>query len=100
MKILLPLLVLMGADMISIAEQTNSIAYYRERVQSIEAEARKIGIRGGVGFIDAYFALGKKEAYVGFQKEMATSSEFILAHLDEIAPDEYQKQLSPCPHGK
>jgi len=93
MKILLPVLVLMGADMISMAEQTNSIAFYRERVQSIEAEARKNGAKDEVGFIDAYFVLGRKEAYVGFQKEMAASSEFILAHLDAIASTEYQKAI-------
>ncbi|MGI6390922.1 MAG: hypothetical protein ACOX7Q_12120 [Kiritimatiellia bacterium] len=90
MKMFLPLLALISVSMIPIAIQANSIAYYRERVQRLEAEARRMGIEDGVGFIDSYFILGKKEAYVAFQKELAASSEFILTHLDEITSNDYQ----------
>ncbi len=90
MKMFLPLLALISVSMIPIAIQANSIAYYRERVQRLEAEARRMGIEDEVGFIDSYFILGKKEAYVAFQKELAASSEFILTHLDEITSNDYQ----------
>lgn len=91
MKILLLLLALTGMN--SMAGQANDVAYYRALVQNIETEAQKIRIKDEAGFIDAYFFLGKKEPYIGFQKEMAASSEFILTHLDEIAPNEYQKAI-------
>ena len=93
MRIFLIVLSLMGLSMKSMAEKEKSTAYYRELVQNVEAEARKNRIRDEVGFIDAYFALGKKEASANFQKEMATSSEFVLAHLDVIASTEYQKAI-------
>ncbi len=93
MKIILILLGLMIVNMNSIAEQTNRSAYYRKLVQQIEAEAWKSRIRDEVGFVDAYFFLGKQEPYISFQKEMATSSEFVLAHLDEIASTEYQRAI-------